>query len=291
MSKKKEGRKADSSEEKAQQFIEHLRQYEDFAKFSLDQFPQNLPRRFKLKLGPAVIGIALIDWRAVVSKVFDTAAAMGKPKELSEEEYTEQLKISFASYSPTERIELMLPLFDTAFHMMEFMPQKLNDAVLHLCVEARQKIIIESRKELGSKNVPSAAKFAALLAKVEEEATKKRLPETRGGSDPKIEVNDEQCATLSATYPGLLRHWRNVKRWHKKGANWRDHAKVDEPDTPDDLLDKISSLDPYERQPSVLAHEHAARKCGLPANNYSLSTLSRLRRRGEKFRGQSKGRG
>jgi hypothetical protein len=110
----------------------------------------------------------------------------------------------------------------------------------------------------------------------------------RGGSEPEIQVSDEQCVMLANDYPALLQHWNNVKKWRKKKTNWRIHAKVDQPDTPNDLLDKLCSLDSYERQPSALAHEHAARRCGIPDNVYSLSTLSRLRRRGNKIHGQSK---
>jgi hypothetical protein len=117
-----------------------------------------------------------------------------------------------------------------------------------------------------------------------------------GGSEPEIDVSDEQCARLSADYPTLLKHWRNVKTWRKEKTNWRDHAKLDFPDTPDDLLDRLdddllsqfdSDGEDYPNIPSVLAHEHAARRCGIPANSYSLSTLSRLRRRGNKVRVQS----
>jgi hypothetical protein len=120
---------------------------------------------------------------------------------------------------------------------------------------------------------------------------------SRGGSDPEIEVSDEQCVMFSTDYPALLKHWGNIKKWRKQGANWRGHAKVDFPDTPDDLLDRLNDNLPsqfdsdgeaYLNIPSVLAHEHAARRCGIPANTYSLSNLARFRRRGNKIRVQSK---
>ncbi len=111
----------------------------------------------------------------------------------------------------------------------------------------------------------------------------------RGGSQPEIEVTNEQCVVLSDNYATLLKHWREVRRRRRQSpeGNWRDHARLDETDTPDDLLDQLCDLDPYRRQPSALAHEHAARRSGIPANTYGLSSLSRLRRRGDKISGKS----
>jgi hypothetical protein len=114
--------------------------------------------------------------------------------------------------------------------------------------------------------------------------------EKRGGSRPEMEVTDDQCALLSDNYSVLVKHWWEIRRRYKvnPSGNWRDHAKVDQPDTPDDLLNRVFDLDPYVRKPSAIALEHAARRCGIPANTYSFSNLARFRRRGDKFRVQSK---
>lgn len=122
-----------------------------------------------------------------------------------------------------------------------------------------------------------------------------------GGSKPDVFATNEQLKMFAREYPSLLKHWKNVTKWRKSdpGGNWRAHAKVDQEDTPDDLLDRLDDLDPYTRQPSRLAHEHAARRArilraenceeetlnarqlGIPATGCSESQLSRLRRRGE----------
>lgn len=119
----------------------------------------------------------------------------------------------------------------------------------------------------------------------------------RGGSDPRVDVSDEQCRTLSADYPTLLQHWQKVSKKRKTEKNWRSYAKIDEPDTPDDLLDRLdddlpqqfgSDGDTYLSIPSALALEHAARRCLIPPNEYGLSTLKNLRQRGDKLLGQAK---
>jgi hypothetical protein len=120
---------------------------------------------------------------------------------------------------------------------------------------------------------------------------------SRGGSDPKVDVTDDQCTQLSSEYPALLTHWQKVERNRKSETHWREYAKIDQPDTPDDLLDRLDNKLPtqesdgedYPNIPSAIALEHAARRCGIPVNEYSQSTLKNLRSRGDKLQDNSKG--
>lgn len=122
--------------------------------------------------------------------------------------------------------------------------------------------------------------------------------ERRGGSGPSIDISDERLAILSENYPPLLKHWQTIRKIrNSKLPNWRGYAKVMETDTPDDLLDQLDGVLPpgarsgsndYLSIPSTIALEHAARRAKIKPNSYSLSNLSRLRRRGDKVRGQSK---
>lgn len=287
MSNKKESRKANSGEERAREFVERLRQYDDFNGNVFDNIPLNFPRNFPIKIGQTVVGNASINWVAVIGVMVAAGASMSKPAEVSTEEHQQTLLQEIQRMAPDEVRRMLLPIHGIAIHMMEFLPEKFRNAITHLNLEGRHKIIIRREKQRGSNNIPSPAKFAEWVAKSEEEATRKRLPEIRGGSTPEIEISDEQCTKLAAEYPTLHTHWKNVRKWHKEGTNWRGHATLDQPDTPDDLLDKLNSLDPYDRQPATLAHEHAARRCGIPANIYSLRHLSRFRQRGQEILGQS----
>ncbi len=120
--------------------------------------------------------------------------------------------------------------------------------------------------------------------------------EGRGGSDPRVPVSDSQCITFATDYPSLLQYWRGIASLRRQGLDWRAYAKVIQ-DTFDDLLDKLDDQLPdeadsagadYPNIPSVLAHEHAARRCGIPPNTYKLSTHKNLRSRGDKLRSQVK---
>lgn len=120
--------------------------------------------------------------------------------------------------------------------------------------------------------------------------------EWRGGSYPDFQISNQQRAIISTVYPQLLRHWKNVKKQRQsKLVNWRHYAKIDEPDTPDDLLDWLDGKVPpgaaggaYPSIPSTLAIEHAARKAGIEPNRYTSNRLGRLRREGDKILGKSK---
>jgi hypothetical protein len=120
--------------------------------------------------------------------------------------------------------------------------------------------------------------------------------EWRGGSNPDFQISNEQREIISRQYPRLLRHWKNIKKQKQNMVNWRGYAKVDEPDTPDDLLNQLAgqippgaaSLSAYPSIPSTLAIEHAARRAGIRPNLYTSSRLGRLRREGDKILRKSK---
>src|SRR4030095_16443684 len=71
--------------EKTLHLLRNLSEYDDLEPGFLEEFPENLPRRFQLMLGPTVIGNATVDWKAVIAKLFDTCVAGINPKGLSEE--------------------------------------------------------------------------------------------------------------------------------------------------------------------------------------------------------------
>jgi hypothetical protein len=105
----------------------------------------------------------------------------------------------------------------------------------------------------------------------------------RGGSEPDVVATDEQCKKMATDYPSLHKHWKQVSNIRKSNGDWRAYAQAVHSDTPDDLLDRLNDLDPYLSRPSAIAHEHAARRCGIETNGCSQSTLGRLKRRGEQL--------
>lgn len=175
--------------------LKHLEEYDDFSSKFLDRFPDSLPRKFRLKLGPEAIGMAIVDWRKVMTKLFAFAIGSAKPTELSEDEYVRQVEEYFGSLTNKQIQEELLPHGSTMWHMMEFLPQKLNDAIIHLAIEGRQKIVIRRQLEIGA-NIPSPAKFADQVAKMEREAIKKRLPQVKANKNQTGLEKGRQSKTL-----------------------------------------------------------------------------------------------
>jgi hypothetical protein len=100
---------------------------------------------------------------------------MGKPDGLTEDEYIDELWKYFKALDGTETEKAMRPLYATMWHMMEFLPEKLNDSIERLALEGRQKVVMDHQRKIGAE-IPSPAKFAEEVAKFEKEAIKRRLP-------------------------------------------------------------------------------------------------------------------
>ena len=131
--------------------IRHFDQYDDFSAEFLDKFPDSLPHQFALKLGPQEVGKAFVNWRLVIDHLTSVMLMMGKPADMSDDEYTDELDTYLKSLDGAEAGELIKPVISTMLHMLKFLPEKLNDAIVHLAVEGRQKMIIDHQKKIPSK--------------------------------------------------------------------------------------------------------------------------------------------
>jgi hypothetical protein len=105
-------------------------------------------------------------------------------------------------------------------------------------------------------------------------------------ADERRELIEPPLLMISVLYEHLLPIWQEVKRRHRRYSElstyWREHLTRDfaEHDLPSDLLDKLdvpkSSRGNYEAQPSALALEHSARRCGLASNQFGKRKLLKL---------------
>jgi hypothetical protein len=93
--------------------------------------------------------------------------------------HVQLLEEIFMSASPdAEKTENLL---HSIFHMVAHLPDNMNAALGVLFAEAKRDAEIARAKNLGSTEIPSAAKFAKWVAKVEREFVMRRLPQMRGG--------------------------------------------------------------------------------------------------------------
>ncbi|PWT73023.1 MAG: hypothetical protein C5B59_14375 [Bacteroidetes bacterium] len=279
----------------ASELINRLSQYADFSASFFDDFPNNLPRKLPLKLGERVIGWLMMDWKAVIGKLFDSYAESIKPANLTEEEYTQQLKDYFQSLGAEDTKEIMSCFHSQMWHILEFLPEKLHDAMIDLAVEGRQKQVIRSQQKLGAE-IPSPAKFAMELADLEREAIKRRLPKlkpSRTKSQWKSEDNLRRFAEKVGARRLLFQCMKNMYEQCCFDAGWVEDLKQDE-------LFKILSrnvpkhsitwavrhigdenLSAREKEPVSMACEMARQELDLPEQD--VPTLRNYYQRGIKL--------
>ena len=107
-----------------------------------------------------------------------------------------------------------------------------------------------------------------------ERATKKRMKVKRGGKKP-----DYDLSRLSENYKAVYPIWKEAKKIYKQNRNrknWRAMVKVEYPDLPDNLIERLADSDSYRAIPSNIALEHAAQLCGAPPDHYTSKHLRTL---------------
>jgi len=289
--------KSDPGFMKMVETVRRLNKYDDFSSDFLDQFPDKLPRKFALQIGPNVIGYAVIDWRAVGGKLFHALTLKPKPEQFTEDEYFRLVKEYFESLSAKEAMDAMLPSFSAMWHMMEYMPRKVNDAIAHLVLEGRQKVVIKQQQELG-RSVPSPAKFADQLAKIERDAIKKRLPKVQPTKTKPAWQNENNLRRFAEKVNArhlLCQCMKNIydradflDEWVEDLLHDKDFTLLSK-DVPDEGIkwairqigdDKVS---PRDKEPVLIACEISRQELDFPfqeiqtLRGYYLSGLKLLR--------------
>jgi len=102
----------------------------------------------------------------------------------------------------------------------------------------------------------------------------------RGGATrTKHNWSAEELLIFNHYYTSLRPIWKKVKKLFKevrRNDNWREIIKAAYHDLPEDLIERLSVLDPYESSPSSIALEHSARLCEVPPDTYTPVSLKKL---------------
>jgi hypothetical protein len=153
-----------------------------------------------------------------------------KPDDLTEEQYIEILSNYFNSLSGKQVSEHMLPTLATVWHMLEFLPQKVNDAIRLLAAEGHGKMIIDRQLKLGVE-VKSPAKMADELAKIERDTIKRRLPKIQPSKTKPAWQNPDNLRKFAIrveTRRLLCQQMKNVYDRCDFLDDWADYLREDE---------------------------------------------------------------
>lgn len=174
--------------------------------------------------------------------------------------------------------------------LIEQIQPKLEEALWELC----NQVIVQAMFDLGVNDGTQTR--AKAFAKLERDFRKKRHERVgiaRGGSEPVYNLS-----AIYTHYSRLLPIWQEAKRVYRRNraaANWPAIVQAAAGELPADLVARLADnpILPEEElarigrhgggsSASDIAHEHAARECGLPPYTYTLRHLqervSELRR-------------
>jgi len=196
MAKRKSQRPKPGSE-RTRQFFSNLEQYDDFTRHSLQDFPLHLPSQFSLKIGQVTVGRVSVDWTEIRATTLGQILANIKSVPLEQSPFHWLDYLASPKSSEKEKSDILFVLFGTLMYMCEHLPEKMNSANMALWLEAGQNVVIVRGKVAGRTDIPSPTEFAKWIAKLEKDATKRRLPEPRGG-DKKTKPDWKSPASLEA---------------------------------------------------------------------------------------------
>jgi hypothetical protein len=224
---KKQSRKAKPAKDRTAEFIEHLRQYYDHDRFDFKKFPQDIPQRFPLTLGPKRIGSAFVDWKEIVVKLLATFVMQTKPAELTDDEHIERVREWYFAASPAVRIAALQPIYSMIFHVFEFLPAKVSEAIVQLSAEANYFAAMLNQRDRGAKG-PSPAKFADFVAKRERKFIIARLPKAQRDSSKtnpawRNPSTLKQYATLVGSRKLLVRSIKQVHAEYSGASGWTEY--------------------------------------------------------------------
>jgi hypothetical protein len=254
---------------RTQEFIDHLRAYDHVSDFEIGD-PRRWPARFALKIGPHSIGHVTIRWSAVLDKTIHTA----KPKRVSDTEW-----LDFIHQAPVElKSKVMTNLFGQMWHMLEYAPEKLNQAVGDLFFEAILKARDQDFKKRGVRSPDNLTEAAKEIGNNEARRVGQRLAIQQGGArDRHGFAKDVDLPLLVHFIDSVYPLWKSVTAFFAKqgyGANCIKWIKDTEPyqsiakDFPvsDKLLRRVyrrkGEAKP-ELQPLGFAVQHAREALGI----------------------------
>ena len=184
MSTKKQGRQPKPKPDpdaRIKEFAARFWQYTDAKKFDFN--PKNWPRTFHLKIGLNPVGQVSINWSTVIDKLLYAI----KSNDIPNDKFAELLK----SAAPEARKDVATHLLIMAFHFLEYLPEKLNAAMVDMTLEAVEKERIRNLKELGIKYTDRRSETAEWIGEREVKKIKHRLGVGRGGARHKRKFEDE----------------------------------------------------------------------------------------------------
>lgn len=179
---------------------------------------------------------------------------------------------------PLEFEDLIQTLPQLAIKLDEFISNEYQKQIFD---DIQLSEVKDSKKDIG--------KFISASSKNRKQRMIKAVALVKEESKPKL-------SDFAIHYEKLLPVWQQAKKVYKqvrKSKTWRESIKsaFSENELPNDLIERLDSLDIYEASTSAIALEHSARICGTPPNTYQLRRLNQINAESRKIHGLTTAKG
>jgi hypothetical protein len=135
MPKAKPRSKAKTVKDRNAEFLDHLKQYEDWESYDVEKFPRDLPFQIRIKIRSNHVASVFVDWQQVCASLLATTLDIARPQNESDPDFEKRLKALLADASPEARRAFFTPTYTMASHVFEYLPQQLKESFLQLLAE------------------------------------------------------------------------------------------------------------------------------------------------------------
>jgi hypothetical protein len=128
-------RKAKPVKDRNAEFLDHLKQYDDWKSYDAKKFPRDLPFQIPIKIRANHVASVFVDWQQVCVSLLGTTLEIARPQNESDADFEKRLQSLLANASPEARRAFFTPTYTMAFHVFEYLPQQLKESFLQLLAE------------------------------------------------------------------------------------------------------------------------------------------------------------
>jgi hypothetical protein len=224
--------------------------------------------------GPSVISYDLFNaakW--MIDKYEEEFANYLNKEGEADEDYYFSLYNAFVVSPSISAIEIIIQQLPAEFEdLIQTLPELAN--TLNECIsnEYSKQMFAKGEFPKQSDNKEIVNKFVADSAKKRKERMMRPINDIKEESKPDLKQ-------MAIHYERLLPIWSEAKRLFKQVSNkgnWVDVIKLayQVHDLPEDLIQRLSTLDNYEAPAYKICLEHSARLCEVPPNTYQWRRLN-----------------
>jgi hypothetical protein len=218
--------KAKTVKNRSAEFLDHLKQYDDWQSYDVNKFPRDLPFRIPIKIRSAHVASVFVDWQQVCASLLATTLEIARPQNESDADFEKRVKTLLANASPKARRAFFTPTYMMVSHVFEHLPRQLKESLVQLLAEGYREGMTPVVARRGIR-MQKRSDFADDMLKRQRKVILDRLPRSKP-RNTRTKPGWKEPATL-IVYARLVKSRKLLSETIKKtydmagGADdWRD---------------------------------------------------------------------